>query len=95
MKEITITQIYELSVSYTVEVEDDMTEPEAIDEFGEMVVNVVVNPLEDERDGTAMNFVGVDSLFANLLEHQKIQIYNLNTLGLQNSIGASYSARNK
>ena len=62
MKEITITQIYELSVSYTVEVEDDMTEPEAIDEFGEMVVNVVVNPLEDERDGTAMNFVGVDSL---------------------------------
>lgn len=62
MKEVVITQIYELSVSYTVEVEDNMTDPEAIDQFGEMVVNVTVNPLETERDGTEMKLVCVDSV---------------------------------
>jgi hypothetical protein len=62
MKEIVITQIYEVSVSYTVEVEDNVTEPEAIDRFGEMEVSVTIDKWEESRGGTEMKFGGIDSV---------------------------------
>jgi len=61
-KKVTLTQIYELSVSYTVDVDADESIPDIIDKYGEYEINVLVTPLEVERNGVPMDFECVDSL---------------------------------
>jgi hypothetical protein len=59
-KKVTITQTYELAVSYEVVVPRDMTDETIIEQFGEMEIGVTVDEWEETRDGHPMGFVGVD-----------------------------------
>ena len=74
MKEIVITQTYELTVSYTVEVADDMTDEQAVeqfgkmeiiggvDQFGEMEIIVDADGWRESHTDTTLTFSGIESV---------------------------------